>query len=143
MLDNLITAIKNNVPVEVEREVSTELSSRTSALLDTRKKEVAYSLFNRVDDEEENETDVTTVEPETDETTTSDEIENEFVDKIKDIEENTKVVFKDKSHFIVDKDTANAFVKLYESASGLNGQRLVKIATKSKRGFLKVIQLTR
>jgi len=139
MLDNLITAIKNNVPVEVEREVSAELSSRTSALLDTRKKEVAYSLFNRVDGEEEKETDVDTTETDVDTT----EIENDFVDKIKGIEENTKVVFKDKSHFIVDKDTANAFVKLYESASGLNGKRLVKIATKSKRGFLKVIQLTR
>ena len=127
-MEKLIRAIKNNVPVEVGNIVGKELSKRAGILVDKRKKEIALSLFS---DEESNINSGDSGE------------ESEFIDKIQRIEENTKVDFKDSSWIVVDKKVAEKFISLYESASDINKERLLHIASKSKRGFLKVIKLIR
>ena len=130
-MEKLIQAIKNNVPVEVGNIVGKELSKRAGILVDKRKKEIALSLFS---DEETEESNINSGD--------SGE-ESEFIDKIQGIEDNTKVDFKDSSWIVVDKKGAEKFISLYESASDINKERLLHIASKSKRGFLKVIKLIR
>ena len=124
-MKNLIQAINTNNPTEVKNQFNLELGKRTIELINNRKKEIALSLFNH--------------EVEDEETTT----EESFIHKLKNVEENTILSFEDNSTLVVDKEISNKFVKLYESASEINKERLLNIAEKSKRAFLKTIQLTR
>tara|TARA_Y100000401_G_scaffold114589_1_gene116888 strand:- start:1215 stop:1598 length:384 start_codon:yes stop_codon:yes gene_type:complete len=127
-MENLIKAIRDNNPTEVKKEFGLELGKRSVKMVDDRKKEVALSLFNSVPDEEDSEP-----------TTT----EEQFLHNINNIKENEMFFFDNGSKLVVNPEMSKAFVSLYESASDINKVRLLNIAKKSNRGFLKVIKLTR
>ena len=130
-LDNLINSIKNNIPLEVANNVAKELASRTSTLLDAKRVEINRAFFdNEVEVDDNNDDTVVNTE-------------EEFLHKIRNIEENTKLGFGDGTFLIITENSAKSFLSVYDSASNINRSRLLNIASKSKRGFTKVIQLAR
>ncbi len=56
-IEDIITAIKNKEPIEVEKAFSDVLSDKLKGALDTRKQELAKSVFNPSDESENEDSD--------------------------------------------------------------------------------------
>ena len=100
------------------------LADKVGALIDTRKREVANSLFN-IDDNEEETVDI-----------------NEDIDLLKDIIENKKdqtYEFQDGSSLEVDVQTASLLLIVYESLDSSNKKKFEKKVYASKKSFLELV----